>query len=109
MYDNKYLEPRISSISNDRPGNCYYCLNENNFNTEIYPKLTDIKQRGTEVICIGSDIGLHVNEFEYLTNEGIHFLASGINAGNEDNKALLFNHDITNKSLTWEFRLISSL
>lgn len=109
MYGNNDLEHQIDSISNGKFGNCFYCINPNNFYTHIYPKLIEVKQKGVEVICIAGDIGIKVNEFEHLTQDGIYFLASGINTGVSNNKALLFFHDIKNKSLRWEYKLISDL
>jgi len=109
MYGNANLEPQIPFVSNGGLGDCFYCLNPNNFYTDIYPKLLEVKQRGIEVLCIGGDIGFQVKEFEYITPDGISFLASGISSGTEGNKALLFNHDITNKQLTWEYKLINDL
>ncbi len=109
MSGNTYLEPQIPSISNAAMGDCFHCINPNNFYTAIYPKLLAVKQKGIAVLCIGGDIGFRVKEFEYMTSDGIYFLASGISAGTLDNKALLFNHDLINKKLTWEFKLMSDL
>ncbi|HPD23376.1 MAG TPA: hypothetical protein PK285_03115, partial [Bacteroidales bacterium] len=109
MYGNTYLEPLIPSISNGGLGDCFYCINPNNFYTDIYPKLLEVQQKGIKVLCIGGDIGFHIKEFEYITSDGIYFLASGISSDTIDNKALLFHHDITNKQLTWEYKLISDL
>ena len=108
MYNNPSLESQIGSVANGGFGGCFFCINPNNFYTVIYPKLLEVKQRGIEVICIGGDIGFKVNEFEY-SQDGIHFLASGINSGFSNNKALLFHHDISNKLLTWEFELLTNL
>lgn len=109
MYDNTYLEPLIPSVSNAELGDCFYCINPNNFYSHIYPDLLEVEQKGIEVICIGGDIGFNAKEFEYLTQEGIQFLASGVSSGSDDNKALVFQHDITNKLLTWEFVLTTDL
>jgi hypothetical protein len=109
MYDNIILEPQISSIANGGLGDCFYCINPNNFNSEIYPNLVEVEERGVEVLCIGGDIGFKVNEFEYLSPEGIQFLASGIYSGEEGNKALLFQHDLNNNILTWDFILLRKL
>ncbi len=109
MYGNSYLEPQISSVSNGELGSCFYCINPNNFYTDIYPKLLEVKQKGIEVICIAGDIGFKVKEFKYITSDGIYFLASGISSGTIGNKALIFHHDITNKKLTWEYKLIRDL
>lgn len=109
MYDNPDLEGQIAAVSNGMFGECYYCLNVNNFYTDIYPQLVEIYQKGIQVICIGGDIGVKKSEFETITPEGIHFLASGIEEGNPDNKALLFHHDIDLNELSWEYKLITDL
>jgi len=109
MYGESSLEPQISSISNAGLGSCFNCLNPNNFNAEIYPELVTVKQSGIEVLCVAGDIGSKTNEFEYQTADGIHFLASGINSGGENNKALLFHHDPSLNRLTWEFKLLTHL
>ena len=109
MYGDSYLEPQISSISNADFGSCFYCVNPNNFYTEIYPKLLEVKQKGIKVICIAGDIGMKTNEFEYTTPEGIILLASGLGYNSNSNKVLLFHHNLTKKQLTWEFKLINEL
>ncbi|MFK8038101.1 MAG: metallophosphoesterase [Crocinitomicaceae bacterium] len=109
MYNNPNLEPQISSISNAGLGSCFYCINPNNFNSEVYPKLVDVKQRGIEVLCIGGDIGFKSKEFEYITNEGINFIASGIHYGKKNNKAVFFTHNLSRSTLTWEYKLITDL
>jgi hypothetical protein len=109
MYNNPLIEHQASSIPNAGIGDCFYCINPNNFNSEIYPKLVGIRKKGVKVLCIAGDIGVKAKEFEYLTTEGIYFLASGINSNKKNNKALLFRHDITNDSLTWNFKLITDL
>ena len=103
MHNRPEFEERASSISNAGFGECFYCINPNNFNLEVYPKLVELKHKGVEVICIGGDIGFQTKEFEYVTPERIHFLASGIHAGEKGNKALLFIHDVKRQNLTWEF------
>lgn len=107
MYDNAHLEPQISSVSNGNLGDCFYCINPNNFNSEIYPKLVELEEKGIEVLCIGGDIGFKASEFEYITAEGINFMASGINAGSPTNKALLFSHNLADQTLTWEFKSLT--
>lgn len=109
MYGNAYLQSQIPYISNGSFGDCFSCINPNNFYTEIYPELLKVKERGIEVICIAGDIGFRRSEFEYLTLEGIQFLASGIEAGKENNKALLLTHDLNDQTLSWEYKLLSQL
>ncbi|MFT5668112.1 MAG: hypothetical protein ACI9DK_002312 [Vicingaceae bacterium] len=109
MYNQIDLEPIISDVSNIKLADCFFCINPNNFNSEIYPRLVEIKESGVEVICIGGDIGFQTREFEYKTDEGIYFLASGIYAGKEGNKVLLFSHELETRKLSWEFIAIRDL
>lgn len=75
----------------------------------MYPKLVELEQRGVEVLCIGGDIGFQAKEFEHVTDEGIHFLASGIHAGESGNKALVFSHDLEGHNLYWDFVKLEEL
>ena len=109
IYGNADLEPQADSVSNAPIGDCFYCINPNNFYDDIYPMLLQVKQRGVEVICIAGDIGKKTTEFEFKTSEGIHFLASGMRANSGESKAMLFEHDITNKQLVWEYVLLEDL
>ncbi|MBL0065138.1 MAG: hypothetical protein IPP38_08965 [Bacteroidetes bacterium] len=109
MYNNPDLENSITSVTNGGFGTCFYCINPNNFYTDVYPKLLSVKQRGIEVICIGGDIGINAKTFEYTTSDGIHFLASGISAGDSGNKALLFQHNVRTHKLTWEYKDLENL
>lgn len=109
MYDDPYLHSQMSYIPNGGYGDCFYCINPNNFYSEIYPELLEIEAKGVEVICIAGDIGFRRNEFEYLTPEGIQYLASGIEAGDPYNQALLLNHEPGSSELSWEFVLLSDL
>ena len=109
MYGNPDLETQMSTIPNGDFGNYFHCINPNNFYDDIYPKLVDVTKRGIEVICIAGDIGGKAKQFEYITDDGIYFLASGIDAGKKGNLALVFNHDVSNKKLEWEFVSIENL
>lgn len=109
MYNDPYLHSQMSYIPNGGYGDCFYCINPNNFYSEIYPELLEVEAKGVEVICIAGDIGFRRNEFEYLTPEGIQYLASGIEAGASNNQALLLNHDPGGGLLSWEFVLLSDL
>lgn len=109
MYNNSTLQPQIPAIANGGLGTCFYCINPNNFYVDIYPRLIEAKNKGIEVICIAGDIGKFANEFQHITSEGIHLLASGISYNTSVNKALLFTHDLKNEILTWEYKLITDL
>jgi len=109
MNDNENLEALIYYTSNGRAGDCFYCINPNNFYSEIYPKLKQVKQKGIEVICIGGDIGSKTSEFEFETPDGIFFIASGIFSEGAYNKALLFKHNKKLKTLVWNYKYIKDL
>lgn len=109
MYGEENLEPIINATSNGEFGSCFYCLNPNNFYNEVYGELLEVKSRNIDVICIGGDIGLQTKEFEYITEDGIQFLASGIKTGESTNSALIFHHDLENRNLFWEFKLLIDL
>jgi hypothetical protein len=109
MYSHPVLDSQINSISNGEFGDCFYCLNPNNFYDVIYPRLIEAKQGGIEVLCLAGDIGFKVNNFSFITEEEIYFLASGVATSEENNKALLFKHNMEEQTLTWEFKLLSEL
>ena len=103
------LESVANSVSNGPLGTCSYCIHDNNFYTDVYPKLVGIRQNGTTVICIGGDIGSKAKLFEHYTEDNIVFLGSGIKAETEGNLGLVFSHNLTSGALTWEFQPVESL
>lgn len=109
MAEHPVLDALIPDVSNGRKGDCYYCINENNFYTDLYPGIINTQQKGIQVICLGGDIGKKTNAFEYRTEEGIYFLASGINDDDQDHQALLFTHCEENRTLDWDFHLLEEL
>ncbi len=109
LYGNPDLEAKIPTVSNAGLGDCFVCLNPNNFYADLYPELVKIRQKGIEVLCVAGDIGTKIKEFEFQTPEGIHLLASGIESGETGNKALVFKHEVAARRLTWRYRLISEL
>jgi len=109
MDDHDTLRSKISKISNGYYGECFHCLNENNFYSEIYPRLVLVKQKGIKVLCIAGDIGHKAQEFEIETTDGIYFLASGMSESIKENRAIVFSHNIATQELRWEYRLIKTL
>jgi hypothetical protein len=109
MYGHPDLEDQINFISNGSLGSCFHCINPNNFYEDLYPRLIEARKGGIEVICLAGDIGFKTNGFSYLSDEGITFLASGVSYLQALNFALLFRHNIEEKILSWEFRLLSEL
>ncbi|MEM1322512.1 MAG: hypothetical protein AAGG75_19770 [Bacteroidota bacterium] len=109
LYDHPELSQQADQLSNAPFGDCFFCINPNNFYRTLYPELVKAQQKGIEVICLAGDIGRHSTGFEYRTPEGITFLASGIEFEREDNQVLLFEHDLRARTLEWEFRLLKEL
>lgn len=109
MMDDGVLEPGIDSISNGPTGSCHWCVNENNFYLDVYPRLLQVKNRGIDIICVGGDIGLYRQQFAYTTPEDIQFIASGMCSGCAINYCLVFEYNVGNRELSWTYRLLSDL
>ena len=109
MYGNSDLEDQIDQVANGELGSCDYCTNPNNFYADVYPRLLEVRNRGIGVYCIAGDIGFRTSSFEYLTPDGIHFLASGIDVNKEDNLVLLLELDDSAGLLDWQFKPLQDL
>lgn len=109
MVDDAYLQSQISGVSNGEFGDCDYCLNPNNFYTSVYPKLLDLKEKGIQAICVAGDVGKHLGEVQFETEDGIPLLASGLSIDHEDSKVIVFQHHPQTKQLNWEFKAARSL
>ena len=48
-------------------------------------------------------------KFAFETEEGVDFLASGIETGESDNQALVFDYILVDSLLTWEFVKLDEL
>lgn len=103
------LDAQIEDIANGPRGNCGSCTREGNFYDEVYPLLIAIKNKNINVICLAGDIGIKAKEFEYTTDKGIHFLASGIDIGQEGNKVLLLELQENGAVLNWCFENVETL
>lgn len=103
------LEAKIESISNGKLGDCNYCLQCNNFYQDVYPLLEQVQKRGIQVICVAGNIGNRVDKFEYQTEEGIYFLASGMNEKRKTNYGLVFDHQVEKGQLNWSFVKLKNL
>jgi hypothetical protein len=109
LYGHPKFESKINSISNGPFGECPYCLNPNNFYQDIYPQLVEVQEKGTQVICIGGDLGDELQHFEYETEDGIYFLASGVDLNSRESKAIVFHHNLNDRILDWEFKKLVDL
>jgi len=103
------LESQINSVSNGEFGDCSYCVQENNYYQDIYPKLVEFRENKGQVFCVAGDIGFNEKKFEYLSDDGIQFLASGLKANTKGNFFLELSNDLTDFSLTYQFKELSGL
>ncbi len=80
------------------------------FYHSMYPKLTDVQNRGIQVICISGDLGQReIKHFQYRTDTGIWFLGSGISnnpkySNGEKCMYLVLHNNIENRDVSWEFK-----
>ena len=107
--DDGPLRDRVNDIANGGYGDCWSCLNPNNFYRDVYPLLVEVEQRGTEVLCLGGDVGFKVRTFHHRTDEGIDFLASGLDFRAADKPVILFEHRPAAGELEWSFVQIAQL
>lgn len=110
MNDNGPLQVMIDSVSNGYYGSCFFCVNPNNFYSDVYPLLVQAKNRGIGVWCVAGDIGYKVRRFEHTTSDGIQFLASGLcsNCGG-DNYYLEFTWVRISNTLRYAYKQIETL
>ncbi len=91
----------------------FQCFPLNRFKDAVYPELLKAQQRGVSVVCIAGDMGQVAASFEFTTDEGVVFLASGITSetlwneqwptyGQQDS-VLVLTHDLIGRELSWEF------
>lgn len=104
MVNHPVLHDQIPFVSNGHYEPYSYSLHDNNFYQDIYPRLITVRNRGIEVICLAGDLGLFTNEFEYLTDDNIQFLASGLNDASSSDRYLILDHNITQRLLTWKYK-----
>ena len=97
------LENQIDSISNGHLGECSYCIQSNNFYTDLYPTLLRLENGHVNVFCVGGDLGFKVNKFEYKTQGGIVFLATGMSSDSNTNNYIKFLNDLSNEEITYSF------
>ncbi len=109
MEGDPILENQVDQVSNGPLGSCNWCIFPNNFYADIYPLLSNVQDRGIQVLCIGGDVGLFAKQFEYKTSKGIYFMASGMNWQSSDNKTIVFTHYPEERVLKWEFKSLKDL
>lgn len=92
MDQHPVMDSQINQICNGPKGICDYCHNSNNFQSEIYPKLLQVKNSGKTILWIGGDLGARASKFEYIDKNGIVFLGNGFWFMNKNNHILLLSN-----------------
>ena len=92
-------------------GNCY---NEHgSFVDLIYPLLLQVKDKNITVINILGDAGSESKGKSMVSDDGIYFIASGIDPLTQDingpDKVLILDHIPETSELTWQFHNLDSL
>ncbi len=87
--------------------NCYDV--ESNFYNVIYPLLVEVENKGIEVVCIMGDMGASAKFFEMQSVDGITFLGCGLYDNSPDDLVLIFEHNINQKLLSWNFYNLNEL
>lgn len=103
MRDHNTLDNQIDSVSNGHYGSCSYCIQSNNFYSDVYPALLELKAKNINVFCVAGDVGFKVSNFEYVTNDGIVFLASGMDSESKHNAYIEFTNNLESKEITYSF------
>ena len=113
--------PWIYANTSFRFWNTNCSSSQNTFINSIYPLLKTVKSRGIDVICVLGDAGIQDKKgANMLSDDGIHFLASGINNSTllpdtvafenaPKDKVLIFEHQPKIKQLEWKFHDLDSL
>ena len=89
------------------------------FQDILYDQLVEVQKRGVQVVFISGDYGQKDKFFEEQTDDGVWFLASGIDRHNRHfsdslksivkDKVLHLQHNSEERSLSWEFLDLDSL
>ena len=107
-----YGNPELSDYENSANagiGSQFHEINPNNFYKDVYPLLLEVLKREIEVICISGDLGKNEKNLSYVTEQGVYFLACGLNDNDDDDVVLIFDHDIDKNQLKWQFHKINAL
>ncbi|CAN5682603.1 hypothetical protein BH11BAC1_BH11BAC1_24840 [soil metagenome] len=107
--DNGYMQSIIDTIANGQTGDCFWCINPNNFYADVYPRLLQVKNRGIKVLCVGGDLGYHHQTFTYTNSDGIPFIGAGLFSGHAINYCIVFHYVPANRELNYSFELLTDL
>ena len=97
----------------------YQCTSQTQFRFVVYPLLQQVQARGVQVVVISGDVGQRDKFYQHQTNDGIWFLASGINNSTEadtvkrallpKDRILYLDYEVESGTLDWSFQDLDSL
>lgn len=90
---------------------------DSRFPAYLYDKILAAEERGVEVIIVSGDGGIYSKKYHFETKEGVDFMISGLYStldrsiplpdstaiNSNPDSVLIFNHDVAERKLTWEF------
>lgn len=101
----------------------FTCDTTTSFYDSIYRRLISLEQKGIEVICLAGDAGLGPEKNQgtsgsKITKDGIQLIATGLVNSRfkketrdtiDNDRVLLFTHDISSRNLSWKLHDLDSL
>jgi hypothetical protein len=97
----------------------YKCAHLTQFRYVVYPLLQQVQARGVQVVVIAGDAGQKDKAYQHQTDDGIWFLASGINNSTEadpikraqlpKDRILYLDYEAESGFLEWSFQDLDSL
>lgn len=115
-------EPTVYAHEDLKHWNANCESSKNNFLNSIYPRLVEVQNKGVQVLCLVGDSGAGDlrKGAEMKSDDGIYFLASGINNSGylpdsldfinaPDDSLLIFKHIPKERALSWDFHSLDSL
>ncbi len=93
------------------------CAPNTKFHQSLYPLFTAVQERGIQVVFIAGDYGQREKKFQYLSEKGIWFIASGIDDSYVEHNGiplppdhiLELQYDTFDANLSWKFADLDSL
>ncbi|MBI9037951.1 MAG: hypothetical protein JEY97_07450 [Bacteroidales bacterium] len=91
----------------------FRCSPDQNFKESVFPLFENVMKKEIQVIFIAGDFGQNATSYEFITENGMVFLGSGIASDvpyNEQfptwglpDKVLVLDHDTLNQGISWQF------
>ncbi len=108
--DNMMVEDYANTVNSSV---IFRCSPDQNFEEAVFPLFENVMRKEIQVIFIAGDFGQNATSYEFISDNGMIFLGSGIASDvpyNEQfptwglpDKVLVFDHDTLNKDISWQF------